>query len=314
MPCVAGPCSRSTTPKGFLLLHARVRAACGRTVVEVLDAQIREHERRHAEPEEFWPPSLDLEVLAEREPAPPRFVVQDWLPSGYATLFAGHGGVGKSGIALNLAVCIAAGLPFFGLAVERCRVLYASCEDRENVLHWRLARICRHLGIDLAGLRGWLQVLDLVGRDSILWERDPRTGLTLSRAYYELQARSKEYATEVLMLDGISDTFGGGENVKTEVKRYVNACLALVPADTGALLLIGHVAKPAASNPSTNEGYSGSTGWHNAVRARLYLYPEMEESDEDRGRPHAPVICYLRCRRATSDRSIRRSALAGMMT
>ncbi|MCK6385688.1 MAG: AAA family ATPase, partial [Rhodocyclaceae bacterium] len=64
-----------------------------------------------------WPASLDLEVLAEREPEPPKFIVPDWLPCGYATLLAGHGGVGKSGIALTLAVCIAAGVPFFGLHV-----------------------------------------------------------------------------------------------------------------------------------------------------------------------------------------------------
>src|SRR5690242_16561199 len=53
------------------------------------------------------PSPLDLEALAERNPEPPKFIVADWLPCGYATLLAGHGGVGKSGIALHLAVCIA---------------------------------------------------------------------------------------------------------------------------------------------------------------------------------------------------------------
>jgi len=55
---------------------------------------------------------VDLEALGEREPERPRFIISDWLPVGYATLLAGHGGVGKSGIALHLAVCAAAGVPF----------------------------------------------------------------------------------------------------------------------------------------------------------------------------------------------------------
>src|SRR5437762_14358171 len=102
--------------------------------------------------EEGWPAPLNLRALAERQPQPPRFVLADWLPIGYATLLAGHGGVGKSAIGLHLAVCVAAGLPFFGISTERRRVLYLSCEDRESILHWRLANICAWLGLNLAEL------------------------------------------------------------------------------------------------------------------------------------------------------------------
>jgi RecA-family ATPase len=229
--------------------------------------------------EPLWPEALDLEVLAEHKPEAPKFIVQDWLPCGYATLFAGHGGVGKSGIALHLAVCIAAGVPFFGMETQRRRVLYLSCEDRGNILHWRLERITAYLGISLASLRGWLMVIDLVGCETILWERG-RDGVTLTASWEELQARMRAYETEVLFVDGISDTYGGDENKKSEVKRYVNSLVRLIDPERGAAVLIGHIAKPTAANPTTSEGYSGTTGWHNSVRARWYLYPETQSAED----------------------------------
>ncbi|MGE0583472.1 MAG: DnaB-like helicase N-terminal domain-containing protein [Steroidobacteraceae bacterium] len=119
-------------------------------------------------PSRHAPRVLDLAALAEIEPSLPQSIMPG-LPIGYATMLAGHGGAGKSLIALYLAVCVASGRPFFGLEVQRRRVRYLSCEDREPVLHWRLARICAHLGIDLASLKGWLVIEDLVGREATLW-------------------------------------------------------------------------------------------------------------------------------------------------
>lgn len=231
-------------------------------------------------PPSLWPPPIDLVALGAHEPMQPRFIIQDWLPCGYATLFAGHGGVGKSGLALHLCTAIALGGDFFGLQCEPRKVLYLSCEDRENVLHYRLARICKHIGIPLADLAGYLNIVDLVGKPSILWERDPRTGFTSTAALAELERMMEETGSDVVAVDGISDTFGGNENAKVDVKRYVNALVNLIDPNKGAVLLVGHVAKLTAAQASTTEGYSGTTGWHNAVRARWYLYPESRPGEE----------------------------------
>lgn len=246
-------------------------------VQSLMEEDLREHDAQFD-----WAPALNLAELAKHEPAAPRFIVPDWLPCQYATLLAGHGGIGKSGIALNLAVCIANGLMFFGVPVEQRRVLYLSCEDRENVLHWRLARICAYLGIDLASLADSLFLQDLVSEDVILWERNPQTGMTETPAFARLRRRMAATGAQVLIVDGVSDTFGGNENARGDVKRFVNSLVSLIP-DDGAALLLGHVAKPAASGPITSEGYSGNTAWHNSVRARWYLAPEIEDNDD--GRP-----------------------------
>jgi RecA-family ATPase len=255
-----------------------------------------------------WPAPIDLEALAEREPAPPAMIIPDWLPAGYATLLGGHGGAGKSTIALTLAVCIGLGLPFFGLAVERRRVLYLSCEDRENVLHWRLSRICSNLGITLDRLRGNLDIVDLVGRDCILWERDPSTGNTVTAASGHLGDLMHGTEREVLFVDGVSDVFAGNENARGDVKRFINSLVALIDPNAGAVVLIAHVNKPAAlSGQPSSEGYSGSTGWHNGVRSRWYLFPETVEG-EDGGRPRPSGDLILELQKSNlgrADQSIR---------
>lgn len=237
-----------------------------------------EHDTGPTEARGEWPASLDLEVLAEREPQAPASIMEG-VPCGYATGTFGHGGAGKSQIELLRAVCIAAGVSFCGLEVSRRRVFFISCEDRADILHWRLTRICSHLGVDLASLRGWLEIIDLVGRESILFAPDLHTGNALTAAYGILSERMREYGSEVLFLDGITDVFGGNENARGEVKRFINMLLALIPPDTGALILIGHVNKATAGG-SGGEGYSGSTAWHNSFRARWYLFPETAQGED----------------------------------
>lgn len=232
----------------------------------------------------LWPDPLDLEALSDKEPQQPQFIVADWIPTGYGTLFSGHGGVGKSGIALHLAICISLGRPFFGVPTQRRSVLYLSCEDRENVLHWRMSRICIYEGISMADLKGSFEVIDLVGRDTVLWQPKPawdREGPQFTPAFAELSHRFLSTERRMLFVDGVSDTFGGNENSKVDVKQYVNVLLSLINADEGALVLIGHVNRATASGDGgTTEGYSGTTGWNNSVRARWYLYPERESSED----------------------------------
>lgn len=226
-----------------------------------------------------WPEPLDLKELSRREPLEPAHIMVG-VPEGYATGVFGHGGAGKSQIEDLRAVCMAAGIPFCGLPVQRRRVLLLSCEDRADVVHWRLWCICNYLGIDMASLSGWLVVIDLVGHDSLLVAPESRTGNVLTRAYDILRRRVQQYGSEVLVLDGIADTYGGNENARAEVKRFVNAVVGLIPT-RGAVILIGHVNKTtAASGGDTSEGYSGSTAWHNAFRARWYLRPASPDSDD----------------------------------
>ena len=59
-------------------------------------------EFRSSDPEpEPWPEVIDFAALFENKPEEPKFIIPDWLPTGLATLFGGHGDAGKSTIALK---------------------------------------------------------------------------------------------------------------------------------------------------------------------------------------------------------------------
>jgi RecA-family ATPase len=233
------------------------------------------------------PRPLDLRALSENDPQPPRFIVAGWLPEGQVTLFAGHGGSGKSLIALTVAICIAAGRAFFGLRCERRRVLFLSFEDSAAVLHWRLHRVCQMLGVDLASLDGWLFVFDATERGEPLFV-EARDGYGTTPAFDWLREQIAATGAQVTVIDGTADAFAGNENARAQVRAFVQALRRALPRE-GAALLLHHVDALSAHSGSS-KGYSGSTAWHNSCRARWYLRLADDGDDADPSR----VVLELR--------------------
>ena len=78
-------------------------------------------------------------------PVPERqWVVRDRVPLAAVTLMSGEGGVGKTILALHLAVATALGCDWLHALPEPGRVLVVCCEDDGDELHRRLDRIVEH--------------------------------------------------------------------------------------------------------------------------------------------------------------------------
>jgi KaiC/GvpD/RAD55 family RecA-like ATPase len=227
------------------------------------------------------PALLDLRSLASTVPQSPRFVIDGYLPEGQATLFAGHGGSGKSLLSLAAAICIAAGSTFFGLKCSRRRVIFVSYEDSTVTLHWRLTKICDSVGIDLTSLSDWLYVFDASDRGDPLWI-EGHDGHSPTAAFGWLREQVNATGAQVLVLDGTADAFAGNENARAQVRAFVQALRRLMPAD-GAALLLHHV-DAASAHGISRKGYSGSTAWHNSCRARWLLRPASEDDESDSAR------------------------------
>ena len=79
---------------------------------------------------------------------PPRreWIVQDFVPHGAVTLLSGDGGIGKSRLALQLAIARSLGEAFLGLATKPGATLFVSAEDDEAEIHRRIVDLCGGFG------------------------------------------------------------------------------------------------------------------------------------------------------------------------
>jgi RecA-family ATPase len=85
--------------------------------------------------------------------APRRWLAEGRVPSDDVTILAGDGGTGKTEIACQLLIYVAAGInDWLGAAIENGPALFISCEEPEDDIRRRVERISEHVNIDAHGL------------------------------------------------------------------------------------------------------------------------------------------------------------------
>jgi hypothetical protein len=247
---------------------------------------------------------VPIEGLDTAEIEPQAWVWDNYIPAREVTLLGAHGGAGKSVVSLMLAVCVAAGVPLFGVPTRAAPVVFYSAEDDTPTLRRRLRAVCRLLQVSPQALAGRLLVLDASDTDPTLWgERRMERGddgvlrpvPPATPAYVELRDLLADMPGVLLIVDNASDTFSGNEIKRTEVRAFVRGLRALVRKQGGAVLLLAHIDKNAARGFGGGETYSGSTAWHNSARSRLVLKPDkdgamtLEHEKSNFGRKREPL-------------------------
>jgi hypothetical protein len=199
--------------------------------------------------------------------------VPGWL-SPHPTLLSGRGGVGKSLLALQLAMGCAAGKPLIGKASRPLNVLYWACEDDTDELHRRMDAISRSLGIPLGSLAGKLHVDARLGLDNTILATEYGRPAWTPRVEV-LRQQLNDLHIDLLILDNLAHVFAASENDRAAVTMFAAGLCGLVLDRPWCPMLIGHVAKAQGSE------YAGSTAWENAVRMRWFLGRNLPDAQED---------------------------------
>gem|GEM_PF-5043296 len=214
---------------------------------------------------------VDLNDLENQHIIPIEFVIPNWMPRGVVTLFAGNGGTGKSFISLEASIRMALGLPVFGdyVPAQREKVMFISAEDGENILKWRTKDYLRFLGETSKDLEDHLILMDWTDLiNPALFANSNRSEGSFTEMFKQLTALVEQHAATVLILDNSSILYAGEEQTRSMVQTFIGGLKTMYQGL--AVMLMHHVNRGTVSG-TDSQTYSGSTGWHNGVRARWSL-------------------------------------------
>lgn len=218
-----------------------------------------------------------------KQAVPPsrEWMVEGAVPKGSVTILAGDGGLGKSLLCQQLMTAAALGQPWLGMRTQRVRSLAIFCEDEIEELHRRQADINSHYGCRMDSLDG-IAMDSRVGKDSVLmrfkqWgDDDGRT----TPLFDQVKFAAKQHGAKLVFLDTAADVYSGNEIDRVQVRTFVRHLRKLAIEIQGAVILTQH---PSNEGLNSGTGKSGSTGWNNSVRSRLYLTaPKPKAGDDDK--------------------------------
>nr|WP_213396240.1 AAA family ATPase [Yoonia sp.] len=219
------------------------------------------------------------------QPVPERvWHVHDLIPANTVTLLSGDGGTGKSLCALQLAASTALQRPWLGLAVRHGKAVYLSAEDDKAELHRRLTDITRAENATLADL-GDLTLGSLAGEDALLATVAKGGTLQATPLLEAVKQLLEHDCPDLLVLDTLADYFPGNENDRAQARQFIGMLRGLAINHRCAVVMLAH---PSVAGMASGTGTSGSTGWNNSVRSRLYLSRVVQDGYEQN--PDARVL------------------------
>jgi RecA-family ATPase len=204
--------------------------------------------------------------------------VLDRFPLRNVSLLSGEGAVGKTILLQQLAVAHVLARGWLDTLPEPGPAIYLNAEDEEDELFRRYADVARLYESSFADLKNDLHLLAFAGKDAVLAHAD-RGGLVQpTPLFQQLSEAACDIKPKLVVLDTSADIFAGNENDRSQVRQFVGLLRRIAMAANCAVIVAFH---PSLTGISTGTGMSGSTAWHNSVRARAYLRSVTTEKGEE---------------------------------
>jgi RecA-family ATPase len=224
-------------------------------------------------------PRVDMSQWDDVQPPRQEWAVWERAPCGHMTLFSGAGAGGKSLLMLQLCVAHVVGRDWLGnILTTRGPAIFWDAEDDEGVIHRRMSDILRYYDVRFTDVRDDLHVSSLLDVDPVLGAPNRRTGrIEPTLMYDRLLEMAGDVKPVMISIASSANVFAGNKLDRAQVQQFVSLLTRVARTSGGGLILISH---PSLAGLSSGSGLSGSTQWHNAVRARLYIKSTKNE-DED---------------------------------
>ena len=95
--------------------------------------------------------------------------------------------------------------------------------------------------------------------------------------YRQLLEAAGDIKPKRISIASSANIFAGDENVRPQVQQFIGLLTKVAVAADGSVVLISH---PSLTGINSGTGLSGTTQWHNAVRARAYMKSIKPEGGE----------------------------------
>lgn len=216
-------------------------------------------------------------------PTPARqWYVPNHIPSRQPTLISGEGAIGKSILLLQLLAASSLSQPWIGLFDPKPGpTIYLGAEDEQDEIRRRLAAILDYHSARFADLiAGGFKALAYAGKDAVLAEFDRGGRIRPTALFQQVYFEAIALRPSAIVVDTVSDVYLGDEIKRDQVRQFGSLMRKLaIDADT-AVIMSSH---PSQSGMKSGSGLSGSTQWHNTVRARAYFRKPTGEDDDGNG-------------------------------
>ena len=162
--------------------------------------------------------------------------------------------------------------------VARGAALYLNAEDDYDELHRRTAAIARHMDVGLDRFSD-VHLWSLAGCDAVLASAEERGNIVRPTPLWrKLERTVATLQPRLIILDPLANLFAGNEIIRAQAQQFVGLLRGLAIRHDAAVVLVAH---PSLTGIAQSTGSSGSTGWGNSVRARLYMERKAQDGKAD---------------------------------
>ena len=191
-----------------------------------------------------------LQYLRDINFMPPQFLIEGIIPLQCFSAVVGPSYSFKTFIALDMALSVAAGLPFHGMDVKQGTVIYVNGEGPYGIMT-RINVWCQSKSLDPADLPFILSKTPINLRDTAEVEK--------LLAIYE-----NVPDVRMIVIDTLNRNAGGmNENAPVDMAEFVNACSSMVHHFDCAVCVIHHTGK------DTSSGARGHSSFYAALDTEI---------------------------------------------